>query len=57
MNHSTVEGVVHFLRPQDGHSMNRFQKASSNEPFPDTIVFKASLVQNASLRHHYTAGL
>ncbi len=26
MNHSTLVGVVHFLRPLDGHSMNSFKK-------------------------------
>ncbi len=32
-------------------------KASSNEPFSDTIVWKSLLVQNASLHHHYMNNL
>ncbi len=51
MNHSTLDGIIHFYDtrwPQH----EPFYKASSNEPFSDTIGFKASLVQKASLRHH-----
>ncbi len=52
MNHSTLEGVVHFY----DHNVDTawtVLKSFSDEPFPDTIGFKASLVQNASHRHHY----
>ncbi len=45
MNHSILEGVIHFMTtrwPQH----EPYYKASSNEPFSDTIGLKASLVQN-----------
>ncbi len=49
VNHSTLEGVVHFYDHKNIWPQHEpFKKALSNDPFS-----KASLVQNDSFRHRY----